>query len=110
MPNFNNRLLVLIAGTLFATSACGGTAGVPTGANVSALRAGFIVPNDTTSILKKLNKDVEIGSTVDAKNGDTGPRSISLVRSTFVLKKGQLLVCNFANSAGAAGKGSTIEV
>jgi hypothetical protein len=68
------------------------------------------VPEDTTSILKKLTKDIKIGSTVDPKNGDTGPRAISLVRSTFGLKAGQLLVCNFTNKAGVVGKGSTIEV
>jgi hypothetical protein len=110
MPTFNNRLLVLIAGTLLATSACGGNAAVPTAAQVSAPGAASIVPNDTTSILKKLTKDVQIGSTVDAKNGDMGPRAISLVRSTFGLQKGQLLVCNFEDSSGAAGKGTTIEV
>jgi hypothetical protein len=111
MPTFNNRVLVLIVGTLFATSACGGNNTVPTGAaGVSAQAAGSIVPNDTTSILKKLTKDVEIGPTVDVKNGDMGPRAISLVRSTFGLKKGQLLVCNFEDSASTAGKGTTIEV
>jgi hypothetical protein len=122
MPTFNNRVLVLIAGTLFAASACGGNSTVPTAAagsdstqvsdtsQVSAPGAGSMVPNDTTSILKKLTKDVEIGSTVDGKNGDRGPRAISLVRSTFGLKKGQLLVCNFEDSAGTAGKGTAIEV
>ena len=69
-----------------------------------------VVPDDTTSILKLLTKDVEIGSTIDPTNGDTGPRALSIVRSTFGLKKGQLLVCNFADSTGAAGNGSTIEV
>ncbi len=53
---------------------------------------------------------MEIGSTIDPKNGDMGPRAISLARSTFGLKKGQLLVCNFDDAAGAAGKGTTIEV
>jgi hypothetical protein len=112
MPTFNNRVLMLTAGALFATSACGGNTTVPTGAaQVSAPGASSIVPNDTTSILKKLTKDVEIGSTVDPKNGDMGPRAISLVRSTFgLLKTGQLVVCNFDDSAGAAGKGTTIEV
>jgi hypothetical protein len=123
MPTFRNRVLVLTAGALFATSACGGNTTVPTGApgsnsgsqvsytsQVSAPGAGSVVPNDTTSILKKLTKDVEIGSTVDGKNGDMGPRGISLVRSTFGLKKGQLLVCNFDDSAGTARKGTTIEV
>lgn len=108
MPAFNSRVLVLIAGILFATSACGGNATVPTG--VAGPGASSVVPSDTTSILKKLTKDVEIGSTIDLKNGDMGPREISLVRSTFVLKKGQLLVCNFDDSAGTAGKGTTIEV
>jgi hypothetical protein len=111
MPTFNNRMLMLIAGALFATSACSGNTAVPYTSQISAPGArSMVVPDDTTSILKKLTKDVEIGSTVDPKNGDMGPRAISLVRSTFGLKKGQLLVCNFENSAGAAGKGTTIEV
>lgn len=101
---------MLIAGALLATSACGGNATVPAGVPESTIGASSIVPNDTTSILKKLKKDVEIGATVDPKNGDMGPRAITLVRSTFGLKKGQLLVCNFEDSAGTAGKGTTIEV
>ncbi len=110
MPTFSNRVLVLLAGTLIASSACGGNGTVPAGSAVSNSSVRVIVPNDTTSILKKLTKDVEIGSTVDPKNGDMGPRALSVVRSTFGLTKGQLLVCNFANSAGTAGKGTTIEV
>ncbi len=111
MPTFNHRLLVLVAGTLLGVSACGGNAAVPAGADGSALGAGsIIVPSDNTSILKKLTKDVEIGSTVDPANGDMGPRALSVVRSTFGLKKGQLLVCNFEDSSGAAGKGTTIDV
>jgi hypothetical protein len=109
MPTVNNRVLTLIAGVLFATSACGGNANLPA-SQLSATGASSIVPNDTTSILKKLTKDVEIGSTVDPKNHDTGPRALSLVRSTFGLKAGQILVCNFDDSAGTAGKGTTIEV
>jgi hypothetical protein len=112
MPTLNNRVLMLTAGALFATSACGGNSTVPTAfaPQVSALGVRSIVPTDSTSILKKLKKDVEIGSTVDPKNGDMGPRAISRARSTFGLKAGQLLVCNFEDSAGTAGKGTTIEV
>jgi hypothetical protein len=110
MPTFNSRALMLIAGTLFATSACRGNTAIPYTSQFAAPGASSIAPDDTTSILKKLTKDVEIGSTVDPKNGDKGPRAISLARSTFGLKKGQLLVCNFEDSAGVAGKGSTIEV
>ncbi len=110
MPTFDNRVLMLAAAVLFATSACGGSATVPAGVGASAPSASSAVPNDNTSVLKMLTKDVEIGSTVDRKNGDTGPRAISLARSTFGLKKGQLLVCNFDDSAGTAGKGTTMEV
>ncbi|MGB8965592.1 MAG: hypothetical protein WCB99_08120 [Candidatus Cybelea sp.] len=123
MPTFNNRVFMLAAGALLATSACRGNTTIPTGvaasdsgsqvsytSHVSAPGASSIVPNDTTSILKRLTKDVEIGSTVDPKNGDMGPRAVSLVRSSFGLMAGQLLVCNFENSAGTAGKGTTIEV
>lgn len=106
MPAFNIRTRLVIASFLLATSACGNNAAVPVAASYSPQD----VPTDTTSILKKLTKDVEIGSTVDSKNGDAGPTAISLVSSTFGLKRGQLVVCNFDDSKGDAGKGSTMEV
>jgi hypothetical protein len=114
MPSFTNRARIFVASILLATPACGGNTEVPTGGSNPSpdfvRTAGAVGLTDTTSILKKLTKDVEIGSTVDSKNGDTGPRAISLVHSTFGLKKGQLLVCNFEDSAGTAGKGTTIDV
>lgn len=69
-------------------------------------------PSDTTSILKKLTKDVLIGSTVDTENGDKAPRALSIVRCNCSGKliQGQLVVCNFENSAGMPGEGTTIEV
>jgi hypothetical protein len=109
MPTLRARGLMLVAGALFATSGCGGNTTVPT-SQVAPPGASSVVPSDRTSILKKLTKDVEIGSTVDPKNGDMGPRAISLVRATFGLKKGQMLVCNFDDASGTAGKGTTIEV
>ena len=114
MPRFNNHARMLVASMLLATPACGGNTVFPTGGSSLSpdfVRTASVVGlTDTTSILKKLTKDVEIGSTVDSRNNDTGPRAISLVHSTFVLKKGQLLVCNFEDSAGTPGKGTTIEV
>ncbi len=110
MLTFNSRVLMLTAGTLFATSACGGNTTVPYTSQVSAPGGSSFVPDDSTSILKKLTKDVTIGSTVDPVNGDMGPRAISVARSTFGLTKGQLVVCNFDDAAGTAGKGTTIEV
>ena len=111
MATFNGRMLVLLTSTLFATSACGANTAVPSGASLNALSdMNAIGSVDTTSILKKLTKDVKIGSTVDPKNGDSGPRGLSLVRSTFGLKKGQLLVCNYDDAKGTPGNGTTIEV
>jgi hypothetical protein len=68
------------------------------------------VPADSTSILKKLNSDVVIGSTVDPNNGDMGPHSLAIVKLNYGLRKGQLVVCNFSDSSGTAGNGTTIEI
>jgi hypothetical protein len=113
-----HRGTLIVTAALLATSACGGNSAVPSSAsgagNPALLLAqsggSAIAPADTTSVLKLLKKDVVIGSTVDPKNGDTGPRAISIVATNFVLKTGQLLVCNFDNKSGTVGTGTTIEV
>jgi hypothetical protein len=118
MSSATNRATILVVATLLATSACGGNGAVPpnalNAANPALQSAGAgafgMQPDDTTSILKKLKKQVVIGSTVDPNNGDKDPRAIGHVITNFVLKKGQLLVCNFDDSSGKAGNGSTIEV
>ncbi|HEY1884067.1 MAG TPA: hypothetical protein VGG51_13610 [Candidatus Cybelea sp.] len=100
-----------------AMTACGGAgmSSVPAsqpfiGNAQHILDSGGAMPADTTSILKNLTKDVTIGSTVDSKNGDKGPRGITVIPiNNQKLKKNQILVCNFDNSSGAAGKGTTIE-
>lgn len=123
---FHGRLAPIVVGMLVATSACGGNGAMPSSAGGhnafsqdSVWNAGAVSPDDNTSILKRFKKDVIIGSTVDSKNGDTGPRALSRVRSqspaplppiSGALTTGQLVACNFANSAGAAGKGTTVEV
>jgi hypothetical protein len=110
--------LLLAGGAFLALAACGGNGAVPSGSPVGGNAASQLFrgassdasPDDTTSILKKLRKDVVIGTTVDPKNGDMGPHGVAIARSTYGLKKGQLAVCNFSNSSGAAGKGTTIEL
>jgi len=111
--------LVFAGAALLAASACNGSGAVPPNATAGggapqqqtiALSASSGSPVDTTSILKKLTKDVEIGSTVDPTIGDKGPHALSVVRTDYVLKKGQLLVCNFDNKSGTAGEGTTIDV
>lgn len=110
-----NRAALLAAATLLA--ACSGNSTIPAAqSDASSLVRSMALqdqapPPDTTSILKKLKKDVVIGSTVDPSNGDTGPYSVSTVQFTYGgLKKGQLVVCNFADKTGTAGKGTTIEL
>jgi len=106
----------LLLGAFLVAAGCGGNGTVPgsagTGATsqLSLAHGGADSPDDTTSILKKLTKDVVIGTTVDPKNGDTGPHSLAIAKENFGLKKGQLVACNFADSSGTAGNGTTIEV
>lgn len=104
---------------LFAVAACNGGGAIPSNSAASGNAVQRIAPDangapdavDQTSILKLLTKDVEIGSTVDTKNGDKGPHSISIVKGNVPpLKKGQLVVCNFEDSSGKPGYGTTIEL
>jgi len=111
-----NRPTVTVALMILAASACSGNAtSPPAAADPASQRANdgsmYTRPADTTSILKLLKKSVEIGSTVDPSNGDKGPYAVSIVEHTLGdLTDGQLVVCNFENSAGKAGDGTTLEV
>ena len=111
MPMSANRAILLATAMALTASACGGNGAVPSNAGVAGAASRAAVPaTDTTSILKLLTKNVTIGSTVDPKNGDKGPRAISVVQSNFgELKAGHVLVCNFEDSSGKAGNGTTIE-
>jgi hypothetical protein len=52
-----------------------------------------------------------IGTTVDPTNGDNAARAVSVVPATFEkLKKGHLLLCNFDDKDGKAGKGTTMDM
>lgn len=84
----------------------------PTAQHVAGATNIGMRPVDSTSILQKLTKQVTIGSTVDAQNGDKGPRAISIATGSKdgKLAKGQLLVCNYEDSSGVAGNGTTMEV
>ncbi|HEY3674729.1 MAG TPA: hypothetical protein VGK84_01925, partial [Candidatus Tumulicola sp.] len=66
-----------------------------------------------TSVLKTLTMQTTIGSTVDPKNGDQAPYAIAyLTRAPYgggILKKGDLVVCNYADKTGAFGNGTTEE-
>jgi hypothetical protein len=86
-------------------------------ANVGPGGMGFtngVVPAvDTTSVLKTLTKQEVIGSTVDPANGDQNPHGLLYVPSKPLgggpLVKGDLVVCNYSDSANVQGNGTTIE-
>jgi len=113
---WNHRAALVVVAALLATSACGGNNSVPSAGfagNSTSQAQNRIAPAnvDTTSILKRLKKSVVIGSTVDPTNGDMGPTSIYIAGTTLgKLKKGQLVVCNYADSSGTAGNGTTTEI
>jgi hypothetical protein len=110
--------LVLLAS---ACSAAGTNSTVPS-ANAGAEQiaslgpvSNGVQPNvDGTSVLKTLTKQTEIGSTVDTTNGDQTPSGITYIsRSPYgggKYKKGDLVVCNYADKNGAMGNGTTEEV
>lgn len=109
----------LIAAGLLLASACSAqNATLPSAGVASAPSAGAVAlantlrPEDSTSILKKLTKTVQIGSTVDPKNGDQGPHSLQLVTmpSYGKVKKLDLVVCDFSDKAGTAGNGESVEL
>lgn len=107
--------IAALASIAVLAAACGGNGAVPSAQSVapygvSQSGTSSLPLVDNTSILKKLKKDVVIGSTVDPGNKDTGPHAISIVQSTYGLKKGQVVTCNFADSGGNAGKGTTSDV
>jgi hypothetical protein len=112
-----SKSIIPAAVILLAGSACAAHAVPSSGDAVSpalqssSASASHSRPADTTSILKGLTKDVVIGSTVDPSNGDKGPRALSIAHGSShgVLTKGQLVFCNFEDSAGNAGNGTTIE-
>jgi hypothetical protein len=115
---FTSRpIATAIIGILAASGCASQTApssGVPNSVapQIGGVAAGSMRPVDSTSILEKLTKQITIGSTVDPENGDQGPRSVAISTGSLQGKiaKGQLLVCNYEDSSGTPGNGTTMEV
>ncbi|HEY2476336.1 MAG TPA: hypothetical protein VGI19_16230 [Candidatus Cybelea sp.] len=110
------RFFVLPA-LLLTFSACGAQTAPSTGNALSHAYPASVVGEtqkqavDMKSVLKGLTQDVVIGSAVDAKNGDKGPRELTIAHGSVhgLLTKGQLVFCNFEDSHGNPGAGTTIE-
>ncbi len=118
-----------VAVALLIFTACGGgggtstTAGLPATSNnptSSTMNVGSrstvdarllqddIENVDTTSLLKTLDDEVPIGSTV-VGNGEQNPYGLDVAKvSSGKLTAGDLVICDFNNSANVQGTGSTI--
>jgi hypothetical protein len=110
MTYAHKSILSLMAASMLLT-ACNSHAIPPATSPAFSTGDSSIVDDvDTTSILKKLKKNVTIGSTVDPTNGDQGPRGLAWVAAgSGALSKGQLLFCDFEDKSGAAGKGTSVD-
>jgi hypothetical protein len=81
------------SGTPSSDAGGGGDSGAPTG--------GFIGSLTITTI----------GSTVDPKNGDQNPYGLAIAPITAgKMTAGDLIICNFNDSANVQGNGTTIEI
>lgn len=84
------------------------------GSNVVTGSNDFLQPNvDTTSVLKTLTTQKVVGTTVDPGNGDQNPHGLAYVSTKpfgkSIIKKGDLVVCNYSDKNGVAGNGTTLE-
>jgi hypothetical protein len=111
--------LIFAAALVLIASACNAAGNnqpvplTPAGSNVTGT-SDTVQPNvDHTSVLNLLTTKAVIGSTVDPTNGDQNPYGLVYVKSkpfgNGVLKKGDLVACNFNDQANVQGNGTTLE-
>ncbi|HEV2037970.1 MAG TPA: hypothetical protein VGQ96_05120, partial [Candidatus Eremiobacteraceae bacterium] len=63
--------------------------------------------DDGSSVLKLLDDTQTIGSAVDPSNGDQNPYGLDVAKANAgKLSAGDLVVCNFNDSANVQGKGT----
>src|ERR1700677_1005016 len=108
-----NALSCLAAALAAALPACSSSSSKTTatsppgdgGSSVSADGAG-----SSTGIIGALTITT-IGSTVDPMNGDQNPYGLAIAPDTMgLLTAGDLVICNFNDSANVQGNGTTIEI
>ncbi len=104
------RLAVGALACLAATGCSQGGNVTPTQSLGAASRfADRIQPNSDYSMLKLLARERVVGSTVDPKLHQLNPYGLTVAPSTNgLLTKGDLVVCNFNDSANVQGTGYTI--
>jgi hypothetical protein len=90
-------------GTYTYTLSCTGTGGTK-----STSTTVIVTPN-LLAALAPTGAILTVGSTVDPTNGDFNPYGLTIAPATAgPITKGDLVVCNFNDSAGKEGNGTTI--
>ena len=119
-PSFASLALLTI--TILTLTSCSGKNGVGVpmaGVPNAASNGPTMVDTDTSadpadddpgfSVLAHLNTTTTIGSTVDPVFGELNPYGLDIAKTTSgPIAAGDLVVCNFNNSANVQGTGSTI--
>ena len=87
----------------------GGTSTALPAGNAARAQSLVSAADGGDSILKRLKKQVVIGSTVDPKNGAGNPYGLTVAPvSDGDFTKGDLVVCNFNDKANVQGTGRSI--
>ena len=111
MVQFSKFAMFSMAAGMLTLAACSGSSyssgTIPSqGAVASSPQTAAKV---TSSILGGLNTITTIGSTVDPMNGDQNPYGLDIAKVTSgLINAGDLVICNFNNSANVQGTGTTI--
>ncbi|MBV8530832.1 MAG: hypothetical protein JO104_05900 [Candidatus Eremiobacteraeota bacterium] len=104
------RAAVAAVALLFAGGCAHGAGVLPSSGSGSAPQTfRQSQPDKSTSILKKLKKQVVIGSTIDPKFGQLNPYGLTVAPATAGdFTQGDLVVCNFNAKSNVQGTGFTI--
>lgn len=99
-----------LACSLGALTFITGCSGMSSTSGSMSSGSGSGMMNQTPTVLSQLTTRTTIGSTVDPTNGDNNPYGLAIAPATSgLINNGDLIVCNFNNSAGVSGAGTTIE-
>lgn len=112
MTNLLHQRLAIAAVAALAVSGCVGHSNLLPGGSMGASASSpqrAVRSEDDTSILKKLKKQVVIGSTSDPKYGQLNPYGLTVAPATTGdFTAGDLVVCNFNAKSNVQGTGYTI--
>src|SRR5579863_2514622 len=101
---------IAVSGIAAALAACSSLSPMNTGSTAYGNPSGPTGASAATAVIGALTITT-IGSTVDRINGDQNPYGLAIApASAGMLTAGDLVICNFNDSANVQGNGTTIEI